>query len=362
MTLTAESARQALNGVMDPNIGKGLADSGEIASIQVDGESVAAEISLDYPAKDDIEPIRSVAAEALKAAGAATAFVTVKQGIRSHKVQPLLRVLPNVKNIIAVSSGKGGVGKSTVAANLALALSALGARVGVLDADVYGPSQPTMLGAKGVPQGAENTLYPMESHGLQINSIGFWVDPGEPLIWRGPMIASALKQMLTDTQWDNLDYLVIDMPPGTGDIQLTLSQEIPVAGAIVVTTPQDIATLDAKRGLVMFRKVNVPVLGIVENMALFRCPHCGHLEHIFGEGGAERMSKEYGVPVLGSLPLDTRIREEADSGLPTVIAEPESDTAKIFLSIAKKAAAALSQLPRDFSAGLPKVKPAEAKE
>ena len=189
MTLTAESARQALNGVMDPNIGKGLADSGEIASIQVDGESVAAEISLDYPAKDDIEPIRSAAAEALKAAGAATAFVTVKQGIRSHKVQPLLRVLPNVKNIIAVSSGKGGVGKSTVAANLALALSALGARVGVLDADVYGPSQPTMLGAKGVPQGAENTLYPMESHGLQINSIGFWVDPGEPLIWRGPMIA-----------------------------------------------------------------------------------------------------------------------------------------------------------------------------
>ncbi len=359
MTVTKENILAVLDTVIDPNTGKSLKEGGSVASVQTDGTGCSVEIELGYPAKSQIELIRSAAAEALEAADIRPAFVQVRQNIRSHKVQALLRVMPNVKNIIAVSSGKGGVGKSTVTANFALALAAEGARVGVLDADIYGPSQPTMLGAKDKqPEAAagENMMMPVESLGLQINSIGFLVDQDEPIIWRGPMVSGALQQMLNQTAWQDLDYLVIDMPPGTGDIQLTLSQQIPVSGAIVVTTPQDIATLDAKKGLQMFRKVNVPVLGIVENMALFRCPKCGHLEHIFGEGGAKMMAERYGVPVLGSLPLSTSIREQADSGLPTVAADPESETAAIFREIARKAAVALAQTQKDFSKSLPKIK------
>ena len=351
MTATKEAIAQVLNGVIDPNTGKGLQDSGEIASV-LPGAVI---IELGYPAKSQIELIKKAAEDALRAAGI-DSEVEVRQNIRAHKVRSTLRVLPNVKNIIAVSSGKGGVGKSTVTANLALALASEGAKVGVLDADIYGPSQPTMLGASGTPQSKDGkTMEPIEANGLQINSIGFMGNPADPVIWRGPMVSSALRDLLQQTNWHDLDYLVIDMPPGTGDIQLTLSQQVPVTGAIVVTTPQDIATLDAVKGLMMFRKVNIPVLGIVENMALFKCPHCGHLERIFGEGGAERMSKEYGVPVLGSLPLERGIREDADSGHPTVLAEPDSETAEIFRAIARKTAVALSETPKDFSSGIPKV-------
>ena len=262
--------------------------------------------------------------EAVRAAGAASVEVSVTQNIIAHKVQGTLRVMPGVKNIIAVSSGKGGVGKSTVSANLALALAHEGARVGVLDADIYGPSQPKMLGASGQPVSADGkTMEPMESLGLQINSIGFMIEEDDPMIWRGPMAAGALQQLITQTNWHDLDYLIVDMPPGTGDIQLTLSQQVPLTGAVVVTTPQDIALIDAKKGLRMFQKVNVPILGIIENMSVFICPHCGEVEHIFGEGGAKRMSEQYGVPLLGELPLSAKIREQADSGLPTVAAEPD---------------------------------------
>ena len=257
MTATKEAIAQVLNGVIDPNTGKGLQDSGEIASV-LPGAVI---IELGYPAKSQIELIKKAAEDALRAAGI-DSEVEVRQNIRAHKVRSTLRVLPNVKNIIAVSSGKGGVGKSTVTANLALALASEGAKVGVLDADIYGPSQPTMLGASGTPQSKDGkTMEPIEANGLQINSIGFMVNPADPVIWRGPMVSSALRDLLQQTNWHDLDYLVIDMPPGTGDIQLTLSQQVPVTGAIVVTTPQDIATLDAVKGLMMFRKVNIPVLG-----------------------------------------------------------------------------------------------------
>ena len=262
-----------------------------------------------------------------------------------------------MKNIIAVSSGKGGVGKSTVAANIALALAAEGAKVGVLDADIYGPSQPMMLGALGRPMTNDGqNMNPIVSLGLEINSIGFLIDPDEPMIWRGPLVAQALTQLLTQTNWHELDYLVIDMPPGTGDIQLTLSQTVPVTGAIVVTTPQDIALLDAKKGLRMFQKVNVPILGLVENMSLFVCPECGHVEHIFGQGGAKRMSETYHVDVLGQLPLDAKIREEADSGAPTVISSPDSLAGKIYREIALKAAAAIAKTAKDMSLKMPRVR------
>ena len=280
----------------------------------------------------------------------------------THSIATLKRVknqpgVNGVKNIIAISSGKGGVGKSSTAVNLALALAAEGAKVGILDADIYGPSIPTMLGAEDSrPTSPDGThMAPIMKYGLATNSIGYLVTDDNAMVWRGPMASKALMQMLQETLWPDLDYLVLDMPPGTGDIQLTLAQNIPVTGAVVVTTPQDIATLDAVKGLMMFRKVNIPVLGIVENMALFKCPHCGHLERIFGEGGAERMSKEYGVPVLGSLPLERGIREDADSGHPTVLAEPDSETAEIFRAIARKTAVALSETPKDFSSGIPKV-------
>jgi ATP-binding protein involved in chromosome partitioning len=271
----------------------------------------------------------------------------VQKGVQRH---------PAVKNVIAVASGKGGVGKSTVAANLALSLKAQGARVGMLDADIYGPSQPRMLGLQGKPDSSDGkTFVPLQSHGLQAISIGLMIDEETPMIWRGPMVSQALQQLMFQTQWEHLDYLVIDLPPGTGDIQLTLSQRVPVSGAVIVTTPQDIALLDARKAFRMFQKVEVPVLGVVENMSVHICSECGHIEPIFGQGGAERMARDYGIELLGALPLDIRIREQADAGAPTVAAEPESALSGIYHAIALKTAARLSLRPKDYSGIMPKV-------
>ncbi len=284
------------------------------------------------------------------------ATVKVTSNIKPHQVQPNVDRLQVVKNIIAVSSAKGGVGKSTVSANLALALAAEGAKVGMLDADIYGPSQPRMLGVSGRPDSVDGTTFePMMSYSIQSISVGYLIDEEEPMIWRGPMVTKAMQQLLGNTRWKDLDYLIIDMPPGTGDIQLTLSQHVPVAGAVIVTTPQDIATLDARKGLQMFRKVNVPVLGIVENMSLHTCSNCGHQEHIFGSGGGERISSDYGVPMLGSLPLDLSIREHADNGKPTVVADPDGDIAGLYRGIAVRMAAKLSMQATDFTHKMPKI-------
>jgi ATP-binding protein involved in chromosome partitioning len=282
--------------------------------------------------------------------------VTIRQEIAAHTVQRGVKLLPNVKNIVAVASGKGGVGKSTTAVNLALALAAEGASVGVLDADIYGPSLPMMLGITGRPESPDDkSMNPLTGHGVQANSIGFLIEQDNPMVWRGPMATSALEQLLRQTNWHDLDYLVVDMPPGTGDIQLTLSQRVPVTGAVIVTTPQDIALLDAKKGLKMFEKVGVPILGIVENMAVHICSNCGHEEHIFGSGGAERMSREYGVEVLGSLPLDIGIREQADSGHPSVVADPDGRIAQTYRAIARRVAVLIAERARDMTSKFPSI-------
>ena len=348
-----ESVLKVLSGVVDPWM---KTDYLSARMVKVDDEGRTVKVELGYPAASVKDEIRTMVESALHAAGI-EAQVEVTQKIIAHAVQRTLKVLPNVKNIIAVSSGKGGVGKSTVAANLALALAAEGAKVGMLDADIYGPTQPMMLGALGRPMTNDGqNMNPIVSHGLEINSVGFLIDPDEPMIWRGPLAAQALTQLLTQTNWHDLDYLVVDMPPGTGDIQLTLAQTVPVTGAVVVTTPQDIALLDAKKGLRMFQKVNVPILGLVENMSVFVCPQCGHVEHVFGEGGAKRMSETYHVDVLGQLPLDAKIRQEADSGTPTVISSPDSLAAKIYREIALKAAAGIAKTAKDMSLKMPGVR------
>ncbi len=286
----------------------------------------------------------------------ANVSANVYQKIVAHSVQRGVKLLPGVKNIIAVASGKGGVGKSTTAVNLALALAAEGASVGMLDADIYGPSQPMMLGITGQPESRDGkTLEPMEGHGIQASSIGFMIDIDTPMVWRGPMVTQALEQLLRDTNWRDLDYLVVDMPPGTGDIHLTLSQKIPVTGAVIVTTPQDIALLDARKGLKMFEKVGIPILGIVENMAMHVCSKCGHAEHIFGEGGGERMAKDYDVEYLGALPLDIRIREQTDSGTPTVVADPDGPIADIYRKIARRVAVRIAEKARDMSSKFPSI-------
>jgi ATP-binding protein involved in chromosome partitioning len=272
------------------------------------------------------------------------------QKIQSHKVQTGLAPLASVKNIIAIASGKGGVGKSTVTSNLALALQAQGARVGVLDADIYGPSQPTLFNVFGKPQVKGGKFLPLESYGIQLMSIGFLIDADKAAIWRGPMVAKALMQMLDDTAWDGLDYLLLDLPPGTGDIQLTMAQKIPVAGAVVVTTPQDLSLIDARRAVAMFNKVNVPVLGIIENMSYYHCQQCDHQEAIFGEAGAQKMCDEFTVSLLGHLPLAKQIREQADHGKPIVIAEPDSNFANIYREIASNVVANLSLQKKDYSA------------
>ncbi len=347
--------RQLLGALIDPHTGAPLAEA--VRAIGVDGARVSVDLQLGYPAAGAIDGLAMQVRQALEADPAiASAAVSISSRIHVHKVQGTLAPLPNVKNIIVVASGKGGVGKSTVSANLALALQAEGAKVGVLDADIYGPSQPRMLGVGGRPESPDGKrITPMQAHGLAVMSIGFLVEEDTPMIWRGPMVTQAMMQLLNDTLWEQLDYLVVDLPPGTGDIQLTLSQKVPVAGAVIVTTPQDIALLDARKALKMFEKVDVPVLGIVENMATHVCSNCGHEEHIFGEGGGARMAAQYTVPYLGSLPLDIRIREQADSGRPTVVAIPESDLAARYREIARNTAGRLSRQPRNKSLGLGKI-------
>jgi ATP-binding protein involved in chromosome partitioning len=282
--------------------------------------------------------------------------VNVAAKVVPHSVQRGVKLVPGIKNIIAVASGKGGVGKSTTAVNLALALAAEGAAVGVLDADIYGPSQPMMLGIAGRPQSTDGkSLEPMMGHGLQAISIGFLIDVDTPMVWRGPMVTQALEQLLKDTRWRELDYLVVDLPPGTGDIQLTLAQKVPVTGVVIVTTPQDIALIDARKGLKMFEKVGIPILGIVENMSIHVCPKCGHESHIFGSGGAERMCKEYGMELLGQLPLDESIREQADSGKPTVVADPDGKSAEIYRRIARRCAVKIAESQKDMTSKFPNI-------
>jgi len=352
-----EQVNAVLAAVIDPNTGTDLVSARAVRGARVDGDVVRVNVELGYPAASQLDLIRGLVVDALAAAGAARVEVQVSAKIVAHTVQRGLKVMANVRNIIAVASGKGGVGKSTVAANLALALAAEGARVGMLDADIYGPSQPTMLGISGQPSSTDGkTFDPLEGHGIQASSIGFLIDPDQPMVWRGPMVTSALQQLLTLTNWKDLDYLVIDMPPGTGDIQLTLAQQVPVTGAVIVTTPQDIALLDASKGLRMFEKVGVPILGIIENMATHVCSNCGHEEHIFGSGGAARMGQQFGVELLGALPLDIRIREHADGGTPTVVAEPEGELARIYKQIARRVAIRIAERARDLSAKMPTIK------
>ena len=357
MAITVQQVQAALKEITDPNTGKDYVTGKEARNIKVDGDNVSLDILLGYPAKTQVEPIRKQVVAKLKAIpgiGSVTANVTIK--IVSHAVQRGVKLIPGVKNIIAVASGKGGVGKSTTAVNLALALAAEGASVGMLDADIYGPSQPTMLGIHGRPESRDGkSLEPMEGHGIQAMSIGFLIDVETPMVWRGPMVTQALEQLINETKWRDIDYMVVDLPPGTGDIQLTLAQRVPVTGAIIVTTPQDIALMDARKGLKMFEKVNIPILGIVENMSLHICSKCGHEEHMFGEGGGVRMSKDYGVELLGALPLDIQIREQADSGKPTVVADPDGRVAEIYRQIARRVAVKIAEKQQDHSAAFPKI-------
>lgn len=354
--LTKEQVETALKQIQDPYIGKDLVACNTVKNIEIDGGNVKVSVELGYPAKGIKDDVATEIEEKIREAGAESVEANVSWSIEARSVQKSLKPLENIKNVIAVASGKGGVGKSTTAVNLALALSMEGANVGVLDADIYGPSQPRMLGVSGQPKSSDGkSLEPMESHGLQAMSIGFLIDEETPMIWRGPMVTQALEQLLNDTRWRGLDYLVVDLPPGTGDVQLTLAQKIPVSGAVIVTTPQDIALLDARKGLKMFEKVEVPVLGIVENMSIHICSECGHEESIFGEGGGARMAEESGVEMLGALPLDIQIREQADGGKPTVAAMPDSRIAEIYREIARKAAAKLASQSKDYSAKFPKI-------
>jgi ATP-binding protein involved in chromosome partitioning len=358
VSISEAQVQALLAQTVDPTTGKDYVSSKEIKQVKVSGDDVAVEVVLGYPAASQLDAVREQIESALRTLpGAGRVSVDVSFKIVAHAVQPSVQRIAGVRNIVAVASGKGGVGKSTVAVNLALALLAEGARVGILDADIYGPSQPTMLGIAGErplsPDG--KTLTPLQAHGLQAMSIGFLVDAEQPMVWRGPMVTQALEQLLRDTRWDDLDYLVIDMPPGTGDIQLTLAQKVPVTGAVIVTTPQDIALLDARKGLKMFEKVNVPILGIVENMSTHVCSNCGHEEPVFGVGGGERMAQQYGVELLGSLPLDIRIREQADSGAPTVASDPESRVAETYRAIGRKVAVKIAQKAQDYSGAFPKI-------
>ena len=354
--LTKEQVETALKQIQDPYLGKDLVAGNTVKQIETEGGEVSVTVKLGYPAKGVSDGLAQQVEAKVKEAGAERVQADVGWQIEAHTVQKSLKPLENIKNIIAVASGKGGVGKSTTAVNLALALSMEGATVGMLDADIYGPSQPRMLGVSGQPESSDGkSLEPMVAHGLQAMSIGFLIDEETPMIWRGPMVTQALEQLLNDTCWRGLDYLVVDLPPGTGDVQLTLAQKIPVSGAIIVTTPQDIALLDARKGLKMFEKVEVPVLGVVENMSIHICSKCGHEEAIFGQGGGQRMAEESGVDILGALPLDIKIREQADGGNPSVAMMPDSRIAEIYREIARKAAAKLAAQGKDYKARFPKI-------
>jgi ATP-binding protein involved in chromosome partitioning len=353
-----DTVRRTLEAYVDPYLGESLGAAQAIRAVHPAAAGFVAHIVLGFPVGGYRDDLTRALSEQLAAAGiSAPLTVQLEADIRAHAVQRNLRPLGEIRNVVAVASGKGGVGKSTVAVNLALAWAAQGAKVGILDADIYGPSQPLMLGLAGQrptsPDGKH--LQPLQSHGVSAMSIGFLVDAEQPMVWRGPMVTQALSQLLSETQWGALDYLVVDMPPGTGDIQLTLAQRVPVAGAVIVTTPQDIALADARKGLKMFEKVSVPVLGIVENMSVYVCSNCGHSEHVFGAGGGERMAREYGVRLLGELPLDARIRAEADGGRPTVVAAPEAPRARPYFEMARRTAGALALRARDRSSVFPKI-------
>ncbi len=357
MSITIELVRSALSQVVDPNTEKDFITSRSAKNIQISGADVSLDIELGYPAKSQLHIIRESVAKALEASpGIGKINITIASKIVAHSVQRGVKLMPNVRNIIAVVSGKGGVGKSTTAVNLALALAAEGANVGLLDADIYGPSQPMMMGVSGKPESHDGkTMEPLENYGVQVASIGFMIDPDQPMVWRGPMVTQALQQLLEQTNWRDLDYLVVDMPPGTGDIQLTLSQKVPVTGAVIVTTPQDIALLDARKGLKMFEKVGIPILGIIENMSTHICSNCGHAEPIFGEGGGTKMCQEYGVEFLGALPLTMSIRQQADSGKPTVVADPDGQIADIYKQIARKLAVLVAEKAKDMSSKFPSI-------
>lgn len=357
MGMTREQVETVLASIEDRYAGQNLVAAKMVKDISIDGDQVSVQLVQGYPAGAYRDVLQAEVAQRLTEAGAPNAKVEISTVINAHAVQKTVKRHSGIKNMIAVASGKGGVGKSTTAVNLALALSADGAKVGLLDADIYGPSQPRMLGIKGQPVSEDGrSLQPMQNHGIKAMSIGFLIEEDTPMIWRGPMVTQALEQLLNDTQWGELDYLVVDLPPGTGDIQLTLSQKIPVSGAIIVTTPQDIALLDARKGLKMFEKVEVPILGIVENMSMHVCSQCGHVEHIFGSGGGENMAEQYNVTYLGGLPLDRAIREQVDGGNPTVVADPDGKVAQLYKDIARRAAAKLALQSKDYSTKFPSIK------
>src|SRR6202451_1299489 len=350
--------REKLSTYTDPYLGQTLGEAKAVRSVAIHGDLVTIEVVLGFPCADYVPEMEAALQGYLQPVlGDARLELKLQAQIAAHAVQRTLKPLANVKNVVAVASGKGGVGKSKTAANLALAWAAQGAKVGLLDADIYGPSQPLMMGLSGAkpvsPDGKHMTR--LRAHGVEVRSIGFMIDQEQPMAWRGPMVTQALTQLLGDTNWGELDYLVVDMPPGTGDIQLTLAQRVPVSGAVIVTTPQDIALLDARKGLKMFEKVEVRVLGVVENMSVHVCSQCGHTEHVFGSGGGARMAEQYGVQLLGELPLDIRIREDADGGSPTVVAEPGSARAKAYLLMARRTAARLATLNKDHSRAFPKI-------
>ena len=358
MAIETQALMQALQAVTDPNTGKDFVSSKALKNLQVQDGDVSFDLELGYPCQSQHPALRKALIAAAKVVpGVQNVSVNLQTRVLAHAVQRGVQLLPNVKNIIAVASGKGGVGKSTTTVNLALALAAEGARVGILDADIYGPSQPMMMGIEGRPESTDGkTMEPLENHGVQVISIGFLVDKDEAMIWRGPMATQALEQLLRQTNWKDLDYLLVDMPPGTGDIQLTLSQRVPMTGAVIVTTPQDIALLDARKGIKMFEKVGVPILGIVENMAVYCCPNCGHTEHIFGAEGGKRMAAEYGMDYLGALPLNMQIRVQVDSGAPTVVADPEGEITAIYKAVARQVAITVAGKAKDFSSKFPSIK------
>jgi ATP-binding protein involved in chromosome partitioning len=355
---TDNAIREKLNSFRDPYLSQTLAEAKAVESVTLQNGAVSVGLVLGFPCADYAGELKAALQNHLQPLlGQCRLDLTLRAQITAHAVQRTLKPLGNVKNIVAVASGKGGVGKSTTAANLALAWAAQGAKVGLLDADIYGPSQPLMMGLTGAkPVSVDGKhLTPLRAHGVEVMSIGFMIDQEQPMAWRGPMVTQALTQLLGETDWGELDYLVVDMPPGTGDIQLTLAQRVPVSGAVIVTTPQDIALLDARKGLKMFEKVEVRVLGVVENMSVHVCSQCGHVEHVFGSGGGARMAAQYGVQLLGELPLDIRIREDADGGAPTVISEPGSARAQAYFQMARRTAARLATLNKDYSRAFPKI-------
>ena len=358
MSFTEQQIKAALAATVDPNTGKDFVAGKALKNLKIDGADVSFDIELGYPAKTQIDNIRKQVIAAVRGvAGVGNVSANVFSKIVAHSVQLGVKLMPGVKNIIAVASGKGGVGKSTTAVNLALALAQEGASVGILDADIYGPSQPQMLGLAGQqPESKDGeSMEPLEAYGLKAMSIGFMVDVETPMVWRGPMVAQALDQLLGQTNWGEVDYLIVDMPPGTGDIQLSMAQKVPVTGAVIVTTPQDIALIDARKGLKMFEKVNIPILGIVENMSIHICSNCGHEEHIFGQGGGARMGEDYKVELLGSLPLELSIRQLADSGQPTVVGAPDSRPAEIYRAIARRIAVKIADKAKDMTSKFPNI-------